>query len=197
MVRQLTMVLAGCVLLTAVAVAYVFDAGRSEALLQRSGAQLASPARELGDRLAQILADTDRDLRFLSATPALQAVALGSTGAPGVPGPQAAREHRSRLFAAFLASHPEYRRAQFNALGDGAPADLPRPGDQVLMQRALAVPAVSTAIWNSDLSAVAQAPQLAVLSAMAVRDPAGRPLGVLLLERGAWADVTAALRRLP
>jgi len=64
--RRLILVLTACVLLTAVAVAYVFQSGRTEAMLRQVAASLEIYANETRHHLVDVGRDMDNQIRFLA-----------------------------------------------------------------------------------------------------------------------------------
>ena len=115
--------LAACVLLTAVTVAYVFQSGRTEALLQRSGDQLADHVRHVSEHVTDIIGTMESELRFLADAPPIQGLirARADGGVDPWDGSTESdwQERLEDIFVAFLQSHPEFVQASLIGVQDG------------------------------------------------------------------------------
>jgi PAS domain S-box-containing protein len=96
----------------ALAVGYLFDRGRSEALEQRSLATLRLHGERAADDLQRRLERLQRDTLFLARAPAALGLLAALHGGAADPDARAAltrwRERLQQLFLAFVESRPEY-----------------------------------------------------------------------------------------
>ena len=110
--RRLVIVLTACVLLTAIAVAYAFQSGRTEALLRQGAAHLEVYANETRHHLVDVGRDMDKQIRFLAQSAPVRGMVRARLAAGYDPWDgSGAIDLRNRLestFAAFLQASTGY-----------------------------------------------------------------------------------------
>ena len=220
--RRLIIVLTACVLLTAVAVAYVFESGRTEAMLRQGAASLEVYANESRHHLVDIGRDMDNHIRFLAQSAPVRGTVRARLAAGYDPWEgSGAVDLRNRLestFGAFLEANTAYLQLRVLALTNTVSEivrverrnnvvrmadanELRVDGRDAFMQRALNDAAGATVFYpisaNQKRGMVEQPLRPTVRALIQIVGPNGKLFGALEMKRELGPGLAEPLARIP